>query len=174
MVFVFGTRVIWYTALSSKTNCTCHLLICADCSTLHTSTFLTRSWQVRCSDYNMAVVLLLDTFVLPPLPPPLSPTTSPSYVFHPLFFSSLPSSFLWLFIFPCLSFSPFPPTSSPHSTLSSHPALLFSSSTDFTSPEVHLPMAEEKDYFTVTDELSRENSHFALSEALLVVIEQVG
>ena len=95
------------------------------------------------------------------------------YVFHPLFFSSLLSSF-WLFIFPCLSFSPFPPTSSPHSTLSSHPALLFSSSTDFTSPEVHLPMAEEKDYFTVTDELSRENSHFALSEALLVVIEQVG
>lgn len=42
------------------------------------------------------------------------------------------------------------------------------------SPEVHVPVAEEKDYFTVTDELSKENSHFALSEALLVVIEQVG
>lgn len=31
---------------------------------------------------------------------------------------------------------------------------------------------DEKDYFQVTDELSQENSHFALSEALLAVIEQ--
>lgn len=31
----------------------------------------------------------------------------------------------------------------------------------------------EKDYFQVTDELSKENSHFALSDALLAVIEQV-
>ena len=116
---------------------------------------------------------------------PSPSSSSLSYHFPPtsLMFSTLssshlslpPSLFLWLFIFPpCLSFSPFPPTSSPHSTLSCRPVLLFSSSTDFTSPEVHLPMAEEKDYFTVTDELSRENSHFALSEALLVVIEQVG
>jgi len=34
-------------------------------------------------------------------------------------------------------------------------------------------VVEGKDYFTVTDELSKENAHFALSEALLVVIEQV-
>ena len=34
-------------------------------------------------------------------------------------------------------------------------------------------MAEEKDYFQVTDELAKENSHFAISEALLAVIEQV-
>ena len=32
---------------------------------------------------------------------------------------------------------------------------------------------ESKDYFQVTDELSKENSHFSLSEALLSVIEQV-
>ena len=32
---------------------------------------------------------------------------------------------------------------------------------------------DHKDYFQVSDELSRENSHFALSEALLTVIEQV-
>ena len=31
----------------------------------------------------------------------------------------------------------------------------------------------QKDYFQVTDELSRENSHFSLSEALLTVVEQV-
>ena len=31
----------------------------------------------------------------------------------------------------------------------------------------------QKDYFQVTDELSRENSHFSLSEALLCVLEQV-
>ena len=31
----------------------------------------------------------------------------------------------------------------------------------------------QKDYFQMSDELSRENSHFALSEALLSVIEQV-
>ena len=31
----------------------------------------------------------------------------------------------------------------------------------------------EKDYFQVTDELAKENSHFAVSEALLAVIEQV-
>ena len=31
----------------------------------------------------------------------------------------------------------------------------------------------EKDYFQVTDELAKENSHFALSEALLAVVEQV-
>lgn len=34
------------------------------------------------------------------------------------------------------------------------------------------PPQDEKDYFQVTDELSRENSHFSLSEALLAVIEQ--
>ena len=34
--------------------------------------------------------------------------------------------------------------------------------------------AGQKDYFQVTDELSRENSHFSLSEALLTVVEQVG
>ena len=33
--------------------------------------------------------------------------------------------------------------------------------------------AVQKDYFQVTDELSRENSHFSLSEALLTVVEQV-
>lgn len=33
--------------------------------------------------------------------------------------------------------------------------------------------ASDKDYFQVSDELSKENSHFALSEALLSVIEQV-
>ena len=32
---------------------------------------------------------------------------------------------------------------------------------------------DEKDYFQVTDELAKENSHFALSEALLAVVEQV-
>ena len=32
---------------------------------------------------------------------------------------------------------------------------------------------EEKDYFQVTDDLAKENSHFALSEALLTVVEQV-
>ena len=32
--------------------------------------------------------------------------------------------------------------------------------------------SDEKDYFQVTDELSQENTHFSLSEALLVVIEQ--
>lgn len=31
----------------------------------------------------------------------------------------------------------------------------------------------QKDYFQVTDELSRENSHFSISEALLTVVEQV-
>ena len=30
-----------------------------------------------------------------------------------------------------------------------------------------------KDYFQVSDELSQENSHFTLSEALLTVVEQV-
>ena len=34
-------------------------------------------------------------------------------------------------------------------------------------------VVEEKDYFQVTDELAKENSHFAISEALLAVIEQV-
>ena len=34
-------------------------------------------------------------------------------------------------------------------------------------------LPDTKDYFQVTDELSKENSHFALSEALLSVIEQV-
>ena len=33
--------------------------------------------------------------------------------------------------------------------------------------------ASQKDYFQVTDELSRENSHFSLSEAMLTVVEQV-
>ena len=32
---------------------------------------------------------------------------------------------------------------------------------------------DEKDYFQVTDELAKENSHFAMSEALLAVVEQV-
>ena len=32
---------------------------------------------------------------------------------------------------------------------------------------------DEKDYFQVTDELAKENSHFTLSEALLAIIEQV-
>lgn len=39
-------------------------------------------------------------------------------------------------------------------------------------PTVSVAM-ETKDYFQVTDELSKENSHFALSEALLAVVEQV-
>jgi len=30
---------------------------------------------------------------------------------------------------------------------------------------------EEKDYFKVTDELSQENAHFAISEAMLTVLE---
>lgn len=34
------------------------------------------------------------------------------------------------------------------------------------------PPRDEKDYFQVTDELSQENSHFSLSEALVAVIEQ--
>ena len=34
------------------------------------------------------------------------------------------------------------------------------------------PPRSEKDYFQVTDELSQENSHFSLSEALLAVMEQ--
>ncbi len=33
-------------------------------------------------------------------------------------------------------------------------------------------LRDEKDYFQVTDELSQENAHFSLSEALLAVIEQ--
>ena len=122
----------------------------------------------------MVVVLLLDTFLLPPLPPLLSPTTSP-YVFPLSSHLSLPPLFLWLFIFPpsfLLSLSSHFFTSIYPDHLTQlyyvhHPLILL-------SPEVHLPMAEEKDYFTVTDELSRENAHFALSEALLVVIEQVG
>jgi hypothetical protein len=35
------------------------------------------------------------------------------------------------------------------------------------------PLHDEKDYFQVTDELAKENSHFAMSEALLAVVEQV-
>ena len=35
------------------------------------------------------------------------------------------------------------------------------------------PAQDEKDYFQVTDELAKENSHFAMSEALLTVVEQV-
>ena len=34
-------------------------------------------------------------------------------------------------------------------------------------------LQDEKDYFQVTDQLGKENSHFALSEALLAVVEQV-
>lgn len=34
------------------------------------------------------------------------------------------------------------------------------------------PPRDEKDYFQVTDELSQENAHFRISEALLAVMEQ--
>lgn len=35
----------------------------------------------------------------------------------------------------------------------------------------HSPPQDEKDYFQVTDELSQENAHLSMSEALLAVIE---
>ncbi len=35
------------------------------------------------------------------------------------------------------------------------------------------PVVDGKDFFQVTDELGKENSHFMVSEALLAVIEQV-
>ena len=126
----------------------------------------------------MVVVLLLDTFLLPPHPPLLSPTTSPlPYVFQPLFSSLSSSSFVSLALH--LSSLSFLLSLSSHFLTSIYPDHLTQlyyvhHPLISLSPEVHLPMAEEKDYFTVTDELSRENAHFALSEALLVVIEQVG
>ena len=82
------------------------------------------------------------------------------------------------------SYSPPPPSYPP--SLCSPPLLssFLSSSFSFLLSEVKLSRAiksstpsgqvpSEKDYFQVTDELSKENSHFALSEALLAVIEQV-
>jgi run domain Beclin-1 interacting cysteine-rich containing protein len=43
------------------------------------------------------------------------------------------------------------------------------------SPDSHKDSSSgsgQKDYFQVTDELSRENSHFSLSEALITIVEQ--
>ena len=45
--------------------------------------------------------------------------------------------------------------------------------THLISADISLPGQEEKDYFQKTDELTKENAHFALSEALCTVIEEV-
>ena len=124
----------------------------------------------------MIANLLLNAFLLPSLPPLLSPIhvlPSSSFLCLPLFLLICPSgSSPFLLVFPSPPFphfltSIYPLPFTQLCCLNFHPPILL-------SPEVHLPVAEEKDYFTVTDELSKENSHFALSEALLVVIEQVG
>ena len=49
----------------------------------------------------------------------------------------------------------------------------FFTSSDFFFSDISISGQEEKDYFQKTDELTKENAHFALSEALCTVIEEV-
>ena len=156
-------------------NCTCQLV--------HLCRLFHLTHKHILDKYSAQITIWLffycctHSFSLPSLLLPLLPLP-PSLMFSPLssHLSLPPSLFLWLFVVPSLSlllslsshfFTSICPYHLAQLRYLYHPPISL-------SPEVHLPMAEEKDYFTVTDELSRENSHFALSEALLVVIEQVG